>query len=128
MISVSGWSYHEGPCYTGDMITIDEFQKVELKIGRILKAENIEGSEKLLKLNVDLGEPEYPEGRQILSGIAKQYKPEDLIDKQIVVVSNLEPRTMMGMESRGMILAAGDDGQISLIIPDKEIKSGSSVK
>ena len=105
-------------------ITLDEFKKAELKVATVLSAENIEGSEKLLKLQVDLGE----EKRQILSGIAKYYKPEDLVGKQIVVITNLEPRMMMGLESQGMVLAAGDSETISLLIPDKEIPGGSLIK
>ena len=104
-------------------ITLDEFKKAELKVATVLSAENIEGSEKLLKLQVDLGE----EKRQILSGIAKYYKPEELVGKQIVVITNLEPRMMMGLESQGMVLAAGADAP-SILVPDKEISNGSLIK
>ncbi len=106
------------------MITIDDFKKAELKVGRVLSAEAIEGSEKLLKLSVDLGEAA---PRQILSGIAKYYQPADLVGKQITIIANLEPRMMMGLESQGMVLAAGDGQSISLLMPDKDIAAGSSV-
>ncbi|MCL4366230.1 methionine--tRNA ligase subunit beta [Patescibacteria group bacterium] len=85
------------------MITYDDFVKVELKVGTVLEAESIEESEKLIKLKVDLGESE---PRQILAGVKQWYKPEDLIGKQVVVVANLEPRMIMGLESQGMLLAA----------------------
>ncbi len=106
------------------MITIDDFKKVELKVARVLSAEPVEGSEKLLKLQVDLGS----EQRQILSGIAKYYQPADLVGRQIVVITNLEPRAMMGLESNGMVLAAGDGEVVSLIAPDKDIPPGSSIR
>ncbi len=107
------------------MINIDDFSKVELKVGRVISAESIEGSDKLLKLMIDLGE-EQP--RQILSGIAKHYQPADLIDKQVTIIYNLEPRMMMGLESQGMILAAGNGETISLLVPDKDMPAGSKVK
>ncbi len=110
------------------MITIDDFKKVELKVGRVLNAEAIEGSEKLLKLQVDLGEPNLPAGRQVLAGIAKHYQPSELIGRQIVIIANLEPRSMMGMESNGMVLAGGDGELISLLAPDKELPPGSSIR
>ncbi len=106
------------------MINIDDFKKIELKVAKVISAEPIEGSEKLLKLQVDLGS----EQRQILSGIAKFYKPEELVGRSIVIISNLEPRQMMGLESQGMVLAAGTDEMIALLTPDKEIPAGTSVK
>jgi methionine--tRNA ligase beta chain len=80
------------------MISFEQFKKIELKVGKVLNAEKIEGSEKLLKLIVDLGD----ERRQLVAGIAKYYKPQDLIGKEIVVVANLEPKKIMGIESQGM--------------------------
>lgn len=106
------------------MINIDDFKKVELKVAKVLSAEKIEGSDKLLKLQLDLG----TEQRQILSGIAKHYQLEDLVGKQIVIISNLEPRQMMGLESQGMVLAAGDGEVVSLLTPDKDMPAGSSIK
>ncbi len=106
------------------MITIDDFKKIEMKVGRVLTAESIEGSDKLLKLQIDLGS----EQRQILSGIAKHYQPSDLVGRQIVVITNLEPRAMMGLESQGMVLAAGDGEVISLLAPDKDLPAGSEVR
>ncbi|MBP9822411.1 MAG: methionine--tRNA ligase subunit beta [Candidatus Pacebacteria bacterium] len=109
------------------MITIDDFKKVELKVGRVLSAELVEGSEKLLKLQVNLGS----EQRQILSGIAKFYQPADLVGRQIVVISNLESRMMMGLESNGMVLAThtkSEDGEaLSLVTLDKEMPAGTTL-
>ena len=85
----------------------------------------MEGSEKLLKLQVDIGEPA---PRQILSGIAKWYAPEDLAGKSVVVIANLEPRMMMGMESNGMLLAAhGEDGAAVIIRPVSEVPPGAKI-
>ena len=99
---------------------IDEFQKMDLRVGKILTADRVEGSEKLLKLSVDIGEP-----RQILSGIAKSYAPEDLVGREVVVIANLEPRMMMGMESQGMILAAhGEAGDPVLLAAFKKCRRG----
>jgi len=105
-------------------ITYDDFSKLGLRTAKILKAERVEGSEKLVKLQIDLGS----EKRQIVAGIGKFYNPEDLINKQIVVVCNLEPKALMSLESNGMLLAASNEDQISLLIPDQEISPGSIVK
>jgi len=108
------------------MITYDDFAKVELKIAKVSEAERIEGSEKLLKLQIDIGEPEK---RQIIAGIGKIYSPEELIGKEIVIVANLEPKSLMGLESSGMLLAATDgEGRPILLTPDKEIAPGSKIK
>ena len=111
-------------------MTIDEFQKAELQVGKIIAAERVEGSEKLLKLQVNIGggDPEHPEIRQVLSGIAKAYAPEDLLEKEVVMITNLEPREMMGMTSQGMILAAhGEGGEPILLSPWKEVQPGSKI-
>lgn len=106
------------------MITIEDFAKVELKVGTILEAEDIEGSEKLIKLKVDLGEKQ---PRQILAGIKQWYKPEILIDKQIVIVANLEPRIMMGLESQGMILCA-DGSKPIFLKPSQKVPPGTKIR
>lgn len=104
-------------------MTIDEFQKADLRVGKILAAERIDGSEKLLKLQIDIGEP-----RQILSGIAKHYAPEDLVGKEVVVIVNLDPRMMMGMESQGMLLAAhGEEGVPVMLSPLVPVPPGSKI-
>lgn len=107
-----------------DIIKFEDFQKLDIRIGRILSAERVDGADKLLKLEVDLGE----EKRQLVAGIAKFYEPENLIGKQIPVLVNLEPRVFKGIESQGMILAASSDGNCVLISPEKEVPAGSKVK
>ena len=106
------------------MINYDDFAKLDLKIATITAAERVEGSEKLLKLQLDLG----AEQRQIVSGIAKSYQPEQLVGKQIVMIANLEPRSLMGIESNGMLLAASGESGPVLLIPEKEVSAGTSIK
>ncbi len=112
------------------MISIDDLKKIEIKIGEIKSAEKIEGSEKLLKLSVDMGE-ESP--RQIVSGIAKYFSdPTVLVGKKCAFASNLEPRSLMGLESQGMILAVnggeGDGSFFSLLETSANVVPGSVVK
>lgn len=106
------------------MATIDDFQKLSIKIGTIRKAEKVEGSSKLLKLEIDLGH----EKRQILAGIGQKYNPKDLKGKQIPVLVNLDPRMLMGLESQGMILAADISGEPVLLHPDEKVANGSMVR
>jgi methionyl-tRNA synthetase len=113
---------------TTDFITIDDFAKVELRVAQILVAERIPKADKLLRLEVDLG-PDFPR-RQILSGIAEWYTPEDLIGRRIVVITNLAPRKMRGLESHGMLLAAshGEGGKPVLATFGEDIALGSRLK
>ena len=106
-----------------DLITIDKFDEIEIKIGQIKEAEKIEKSDKLLKLQIDVGE-EKP--RQIVSGLAKVYNPEDLIDKKVCVIVNLEPAKLFGTLSEGMVLAAGDS--CALLTPDEQGKVGERIQ
>ena len=106
------------------MINYDDFKKVELKVARITEAEEVAGAEKLLRLQIDLG----GEKRQIVAGIKKSYPAKDLIGKEIVVVVNLEPRMVMGIESNGMLLAASDDSGPVLIGPYKDVPPGCGIK
>jgi methionyl-tRNA synthetase len=136
------------------MATVDDFRVIEMKIGTILTAEYVEGADKLLKLTVDFGpmtapqveiaghgisKEDDPSGekesgpeqdvRQILSGIREYYRPEDLVGKQCPFVTNLEPRTMRGLTSHGMVLAVGTaDGGAVLLHPDKEVPTGSLLR
>ena len=104
------------------MISYEDFQKIEVRVGTIISAEHIEGTDKLIKLKVDFGEEEH---RQIVSGILKFFpEPEDLVGKQTTFVVNLEPRTICGEESNGMLFAVGGD-DLTLLTPEKEINPGS---
>lgn len=106
------------------MISFDDFQKLDIRIGTILVAEKVEGTDKLLKLSVDLGE----ETRTLVAGIAEDYKPEDITGKQIPILINLEPKKLRGIESNGMILAVDIDGKATLIHPDKQVPDGSKIR
>ncbi|KKT81183.1 MAG: methionine--tRNA ligase subunit beta [Candidatus Yanofskybacteria bacterium RIFCSPHIGHO2_02_FULL_44_12b] len=108
------------------MITIDDFKKIDLRVAKILEAEKVEGSDKLVKLQIDLGEELGK--RQIVAGIGSIYTPELLVGKQIVVVANLEPRNLKGLESNGMLLAASDKDGPVLIIPESEVKEGAGIR
>jgi len=106
------------------MINHETFKQVELKVAKILLAQRIEGSEKLLRLEVDLGF----EKRQIIAGVGEKYQPEDLVGKNIIIVSNLEPRKLMGLESQGMLLAASNENEGPILLTVMEnINPGSGV-
>ena len=104
-----------------ELISIEDFLKLDIRLVKILSAERIEGSEKLLKLRISLGEEE----RTIVAGIAKFYNPEELVGKRVLYLSNLKPRKIFGIESQGMILALSDGENLSLIVPDREVKEGA---
>ncbi len=109
---------------------IDEFKQTDLRVGKVLEAVRIEGSDKLLKLQVDLGEKDpadAPVYRQILAGIGKAYEPEALIGHEVCVVANLEPREMMGFTSQGMLLAASSEAGPVLLMPEKSVPPGSKI-
>jgi methionyl-tRNA synthetase len=113
------------------MINIEEFAKVELRIAKVLEAELVEGSEKLIKMKLDVGDKNEAgdfESRQVLAGIGKTYSPENLIGKQIVIVANLEPRMLMGLESRGMIVAGSDVEGVVIVSPERELPPGTLLK
>ncbi len=106
-----------------EQVTIDEFARIKLIAGTVKLAERVPKSNKLVRMEVDLGEPAL---RQIVAGIGKQYTPEQLVGRQIVVVSNLKSATLMGVESRGMVLAATlPDGAPVLLAPEREVPNGS---
>jgi methionine--tRNA ligase beta chain len=106
------------------MISFDDFKKLDIRIGRIIAAERVQDTEKLLKIEIDVG----TEKRQLVAGIAQSYEPDALIGKEIPVLLNLEPRTIRGVESHGMILAAVMDGKAVLMHPDKEVPPGSIIR
>ncbi len=107
-----------------DKVSFAEFKKLNLRIGKILTVEDIEGLDKIYKLTVDVGE-EKP--RTILAGVKEFLKPQDLDGKNIVVVANLEPKEVRGVLSEGMLLAAEVDGKPTLIIPESEVEPGTPV-
>ena len=130
-----------------EIIKFEEFIKNEMRIGKIVSAEKVEGSPKLLKLQVDFGETKPAEIpaistetenvtvaepvkklRQIISGIAKSYEPEFLISKEALFIVNLEPREIMGLMSNGMILCATVDGLPVILHPEKEVAPGTQIK
>jgi methionyl-tRNA synthetase len=107
-----------------ETIVFDDFAKIDIRIGRVLAAEKMEKSDKLLKLTIESG----VDTRTILSGIAKHYTPEEMVGKQVTFVANLAPRKMMGIESQGMILMAEDaQGKLRLVLPDNEVNAGATV-
>lgn len=117
----------EVPAFSEELISIDDFAKIDLRLATVLEAERIKGSDKLLKLQVDLGS----ERRQIVAGIAKHYAPEELVGRQLAVVVNLKPVKLRGEMSYGMVLAASSAGEptvLSVLSPDKQIPAGSKVK
>lgn len=105
-------------------IAYEDFAKLEMKAGTVIACEKVAKADKLLKLEVDLG----TEKRTIVSGIALHYSPEEMLGKQVIVVTNLAPRKMKGIESQGMILTAEDsDGRLQLLKPENTVTPGSSV-
>jgi methionyl-tRNA synthetase len=107
-----------------ELINIEDFQKIKLVTAKVISAEKIKKSKKLLKLQIDTGFDK----RQILAGVAEFYEPEYLIGKTIVVVANLKPAKLMGQESNGMMLAASKDGKLCFVTPEIEIGEGAIVK
>jgi len=107
-----------------NLVSIEDFEKLDIRVGKILSAERIPKSKKLLRLEVDLGK----EKRTLVAGIAEHYPPEELVGKSIAVVANLEPAKLMGVTSEGMLLAAEDEKGVSIFTPDKPVKPGSKVR
>jgi methionyl-tRNA synthetase len=104
-------------------VSFEEFSKFDLRVAEVKEAERVKGADKLLKLKIDIGS----EKREIVAGIAEQYSPEEMVGKKIVVVTNLKPAKIRGIESKGMLLAAKDGKILSLVCVDKDVKSGSKV-
>lgn len=105
------------------MITINDFKMVELRVGRVVSAERVPETAKLIKLIIDLGDQK----RQIVAGIGESYQPEKLIGRNVVVVVNLQPAKIRGVESRGMLLAAVDGSNVALVTVDQEVTPGARV-
>ena len=110
---------------TKALIPIGTFQQLDLRVAEILAAEKVEKADKLLKLKIRVGDEE----RQLIAGIALHYKPEELVGKKVVIVANLQPAKIRGVESQGMILAAStEDGKLSIVAPERDMPSGAKVK
>lgn len=109
-----------------NQITYDDFAKLQIKIATVTACEKVDGSDKLLKLTLNCGDEDSE--RVVLSGIAKQYSPDSLINKQVPVLVNLAPRKMMGLESNGMILCADENDEAIMLHPEKFVKEGSEVR
>jgi methionyl-tRNA synthetase len=105
------------------MINIEEFRKIELRVGVVKTAEAHPNADRLLVLKVDLGTEE----RQIVAGIRAHYQPEELVGKQVVIVANLEPAMLRGVESQGMVLAASDGERVVVLSPEKVVGTGAKV-
>jgi methionyl-tRNA synthetase len=106
-------------------ISLDEFKRLELRIGIVTDARDHPNADRLLVLTVDVGEPS---PRQLVAGIKGSYQAADLVGKQVVVVANLKPATLRGVESQGMVLAASDGASIALVAPERTLRAGSTVK
>jgi methionine--tRNA ligase beta chain len=106
------------------IVSYEEFSKMDLRIGKVFRAEPVLGSRNLVKMLIDIG----GENRQAVAGIAKYYNPKDLEGKSVAVIANLQPRKMFGLESNVMILAAEDDKTVSILLPDRPVKTGSKIK
>ncbi len=106
------------------MVTIEDFRKLELKVAKIKEVQDHPNADKLYIIIIDLGD----KTKQVVAGIKGSYKKEDLVGKQAVVVDNLEPAVLRGVESQGMLLAASDETGIVIISPAREVKLGSIVK
>ena len=113
-----------------ERISIDEFGKIEVKVGTVRSAERVPDTDKLLRLTVDFGEvgaDGAPRPRQIVSGInAYVSEPESLVNRQLAFVTNLEPRTIRGLESNGMLFAVGSGESFAFLTPDREVPPGTS--
>ena len=106
-----------------EIINFDDFSKLNIRVGKIISAEEVEGSNKLIKMKVDIGNEE----RQIVAGISKYYSLDELTNKIVIVLINLEPRKIFGIESQGMLLASIDGDKVSLLQTDKEMIPGSEI-
>ncbi|MGE5579687.1 MAG: methionine--tRNA ligase subunit beta [Bacillota bacterium] len=106
-----------------NVITIDQFKQVDLRVAEVLSCERIQGADKLLRLQVSFGD----ETRQILAGVAMYYTPEELVGKKIIVVHNLKPAVIRGLESNGMLLAAKDGENLAVLTVDRAVANGSRI-
>jgi len=107
------------------IVSFEEFSQMDLRIGKIIKAEPVAGSKNLIKMLIDVGGGE---NRQAVAGIAQHYSSKELEGKQVAVIVNLQPKRMFGLESNVMILAAEDEKTVSVLLPDRSVKVGSKIR
>ena len=107
------------------MISFDQFKQMDLRVGKIIEAERVPEADKLLKLRVDIGEAE---PRQIVAGIAQEFNPRELLDRKVIIIANLETAKIRGVESRGMLLAAGEEKALALLTPDADVPVGTKIR
>jgi methionyl-tRNA synthetase len=112
------------PVAPDDRISIDDFMKIDLRVAKVIEAERVPKSKKLVKMSVDVG----TERRTILAGIAEAYEPEALVGKTVVIVANLKPAKLMGIESNGMVLAASPDGGLAIVVNAEPAVPGTRVR
>lgn len=118
-------SLEGGTAVSQKIVSFDEFLKMDLRIGKITKAEAVAGSKNLIKMLIDVGGGE---NRQAVAGIAQYYTAKELEGKQVAVIVNLQPKRMFGIESNVMILAAEDEKTVSLLLPESSVKTGSKIR
>ena len=106
------------------LVTYDEFAKLDLRVAHVLEAVKVEGAKKLLKLKIDLG----TEQRQIVAGVAESYAPEQLVGKKFIIIANLQPAVIRGVESQGMLLAAAAGGKAMIPFFEPDVPAGTKVK
>lgn len=104
-------------------VSFEEFAKIDIRVGRVLEAEHVAGAKRLIKMQIDIG----GEVKQSVAGLGEVYAPQDMVSKQVVVVTNLKPRKIFGLDSEVMLLAAVEGNQVSLLKPDKESPAGTKV-
>ncbi|MCJ7497061.1 MAG: methionine--tRNA ligase subunit beta, partial [candidate division Zixibacteria bacterium] len=104
-------------------ISIEDFAKLDIRVAKVLEVERVEGAKKLLKLKIEFGD----EKREVVAGIAEYYKPEELIGKEIILLANLKPARIRGIESKGMLLAAQDGENLTILTIDKKVKPGAKI-
>jgi len=107
------------------IVSFEDFSKMDLRIGKIIKVESVPQSRNLIKLLIDVGDGEL---RQAVAGIAQYYSPKELEGKQVAVIVNLQPKRMFGIESNVMTLAAEDEKTVSMLLPDRPVKVGSKIR
>lgn len=108
-----------------ETVSFEEFSKMDLRVGKIIKAERVAGSKNLIRMLIDIGESE---NRQAVAGIAQHYSPQEIEGKQVAVIANLKPRRMFGIESNVMILAAEDENTVSILLSDRPVNVGSKIR